>query len=138
MKEAFLELLTPKQLATELGTTVSTILQWYHDGKVPAEVAEDSCYRFDKKAVNEALETRRDLIVGFYRRREEAIANGAKLWNLPGSIEFKEKMDAASTVKRAQKAKDALLEQGFPISTAPIKSHWESFRRCDLWRVPTY
>lgn len=51
-------LLTPGQLAKQLGTTNKTVLEWYHGGKIPAEIAEGAVYRFDPEAVKEALKKR--------------------------------------------------------------------------------
>lgn len=48
-------LMTPKELAEHFRTTPSTILSWYHDGTIPAEVAEGKVYRFDLRKVSTAL-----------------------------------------------------------------------------------
>ncbi|MES2658125.1 MAG: helix-turn-helix domain-containing protein [Verrucomicrobiota bacterium] len=122
-------LLTPKQLATALGTTVSTILQWYHAGKVPAEIAEGACYRFDLHAVNDALETRMQMLKKFYQDRDQLIADGAKIWKIQGPTNFREKMDLASAVKRSRDTKESLLACDYSVPTVPIKSNWEPFRR---------
>lgn len=51
-------LLTPGQMGKALGTTNKTILEWFHAGKIPAEVAEGAVYRFDPAKVKEALAER--------------------------------------------------------------------------------
>jgi excisionase family DNA binding protein len=48
-------LLTPKELAAHFKTTRSTVLAWYHDGTIPAEVAVGKVYRFDLERVCAAL-----------------------------------------------------------------------------------
>ena len=48
-------LMTPKELAAHFKTTTSTILSWYHDGTIPAEVATGKVYRFDLERVSHAL-----------------------------------------------------------------------------------
>ena len=47
--------LTPRELATELKTSIPTALQWYHDGIIPAVVAIGRTYRFDLVEVRQAL-----------------------------------------------------------------------------------
>ena len=48
-------LLTPKELADHFKTTASTVLSWYHDGTIPAEVAVGKVYRFDLDRVSATL-----------------------------------------------------------------------------------
>jgi len=48
-------LLSPKQLAAKLGTTNKTILEWYHAGIIPAEVALGKIYRFDEPKIRAVL-----------------------------------------------------------------------------------
>lgn len=50
--------LTPAQLAKELGTYSKKVLDWYHAGKIPAEIAEERTYRFDLAKVRKALADR--------------------------------------------------------------------------------
>jgi excisionase family DNA binding protein len=48
-------ILTPTELAAHFKTSKQTVLQWYHKGLIPAEVATGSVYRFDLAKVQEAL-----------------------------------------------------------------------------------
>ena len=57
---------TPKELASSCGTSVATVLDWYHQGRIPAEVAEGAVYRFELEAVNQALEARMKILSAFY------------------------------------------------------------------------
>lgn len=50
--------LTPAQLAAELGIYSKKVLEWYHAGKIPAEIAEGRTYRFDLAKVRAALAER--------------------------------------------------------------------------------
>ena len=52
------DLLTPAQLAARLGTTKTTVQEWYHAGKIPAEIAEGQTYRYDYERVRKALADR--------------------------------------------------------------------------------
>ena len=52
------DLLTPAQLAAKLGTTRTTIQEWFHSGKIPAEIAEGYYYRYDLQKVRAALAAR--------------------------------------------------------------------------------
>lgn len=49
------ETLTPRELAAVYKTTVPTVLDWYHKGRIPAAVAVGRIYRFDLDAVKAAL-----------------------------------------------------------------------------------
>ncbi len=49
------ELKTPKELAEIYKVSSVTILQWYHSGEIPAEVAVGKTFRFDGKKVADAL-----------------------------------------------------------------------------------
>jgi predicted site-specific integrase-resolvase len=59
MKEAIhhtpAELATPQDLAAKYAVRPRTILDWFHAGKIPAEVAIGRTFRFDPKKVEEAL-----------------------------------------------------------------------------------
>ena len=48
-------IVTPKELARELKTTIPTVLSWYHKGWIPAVAAVGRIYRFDLDAVKAAL-----------------------------------------------------------------------------------
>jgi len=48
-------LLTPEELAGRYAVKKSTILGWFRQGKIPAEVAVGKVYRFDPERVAEAL-----------------------------------------------------------------------------------
>ena len=52
------EILTAAEVAKIWKTTPSTILQWFHAGKIPAEMAEGRVIRFSKQAVAAALKSR--------------------------------------------------------------------------------
>lgn len=52
------DLLPPRRLAEILGVSPVTILEWYHAGKIPAEIAEGRIYRFDEQKVRTALAQR--------------------------------------------------------------------------------
>ena len=47
--------LTPEELAARYAVAKSTVLDWFHQGKIPAEVAVGKVYRFDAEKVAEAL-----------------------------------------------------------------------------------
>jgi excisionase family DNA binding protein len=51
-------LMTAEQIGRALGTTKKTVFEWYHEGKIPAEIAEGRTYRFDLDAVKSALKKR--------------------------------------------------------------------------------
>lgn len=44
-------IVTAKELASMIGISMSKILTWYHEGVIPAEVAEGRVYRFDPEKV---------------------------------------------------------------------------------------
>lgn len=48
-------LMTPEQVGEQFQVTGKKVLQWYHDGVIPAEVAVGKVYRFDGAAVALAL-----------------------------------------------------------------------------------
>lgn len=48
-------LMTPEQVGEMFQVTGKKVLQWYHDGVIPAEVAVGKVYRFDGAAVAVAL-----------------------------------------------------------------------------------
>jgi predicted site-specific integrase-resolvase len=48
-------LLTPEDLAGRYVVAKSTILEWFHAGLIPAEVAVGKIYRFDGERVAAAL-----------------------------------------------------------------------------------
>lgn len=52
------ELLRPKELGEKIGVRSVTILEWYHAGKIPAEVAEGRIYLFNLSNVLAALAKR--------------------------------------------------------------------------------
>lgn len=47
--------LTPEELAARYAVAKSTVLDWFHQGKIPAEVAVGKVYRFDAEKVAAAL-----------------------------------------------------------------------------------
>ena len=49
------EILTAREVAKIYKTTPSTVLQWFHAGKIPAEMAEGRVIRFSKVRVADAL-----------------------------------------------------------------------------------
>ena len=51
-------LLTPEDLAARYAVAKCTVLEWYHKGIIPAEVAVGKVYRFDAAAVAKALRAR--------------------------------------------------------------------------------
>lgn len=50
--------LNAKQMGAILGVSSVTVAAWYHEGKIPAEIAEGRLYRFDPAKVKEALRER--------------------------------------------------------------------------------
>lgn len=58
------DVLTPSELAREMKTSIPTVLQWYHDGIIPAVVAIGRTYRFDLADVKAALAKRSNRKVG--------------------------------------------------------------------------
>ena len=48
-------LMTPEELAGRYAVAKSTILEWFRQGKIPAEVAIGKTYRFDPERVAAAL-----------------------------------------------------------------------------------
>jgi excisionase family DNA binding protein len=48
-------LLTPEELAGRYAVAKSTILEWFRQGRIPAEVAVGKVIRFDPERVAEAL-----------------------------------------------------------------------------------
>ena len=52
------ELFTAGEIAQKLKTSSKTILEWFHSGLIPAEVAEGQIYRFDLAKVRAALAER--------------------------------------------------------------------------------
>ena len=48
-------LLKPEELAKRYGVAKSTVLEWFHAGRIPAEVAVGKVFRFDPERVAEAL-----------------------------------------------------------------------------------
>jgi len=114
-------LLSAGELAKRLGTTPSILLTWYHEGKIPAEVAEGVFYRFDKDAVVEAMECRNTRLTEFHALRQDAVARGVKLRDLPGATQFRAKMDAELIAERTRETEKALIEKQIPVPSAPIK-----------------
>jgi len=47
--------LSPKQLAAKLGVSPPTVVNWVHQGIIPAEVATGRIWRFDEQKVFAAL-----------------------------------------------------------------------------------
>lgn len=58
MDESESGLVSAKALASILGTSTIKILKWFHDGVIPAEVAEGRVYRFDPEKVRLVLRHR--------------------------------------------------------------------------------
>lgn len=52
--------LTPQELAERYRVAKSTVLQWFHQGKIPAEVNVGKVIRFDAEKVAKALEERKE------------------------------------------------------------------------------
>jgi hypothetical protein len=77
-------LLTPKELAAHFKTTSSTILSWYHDGTIPAEVAVGKVYRFDLDRVCSALA--RGASLPILKAREQADREGQTRANVAGLL----------------------------------------------------
>lgn len=50
--------LTPAQVGKLYEVSSDTVLRWFHEGKIPAVVAEGQIYRFDGEAVAKALRAR--------------------------------------------------------------------------------
>lgn len=48
-------LLSPREVAAHFGVQGTTILAWFHQGKIPARVAVGRIYRFDLAEVEQAL-----------------------------------------------------------------------------------
>jgi excisionase family DNA binding protein len=48
-------LLTPEDLAARYAVTRKTVLEWFHQGRIPAEVATGRIFRFDAEKVAKAL-----------------------------------------------------------------------------------
>lgn len=46
---------TPKEVAREFAVTSKTVLEWFHNGIIPAEVAVGKVFRFDLDRVRAAL-----------------------------------------------------------------------------------
>jgi excisionase family DNA binding protein len=113
-------LLGTKEMAARMGTTGSKLLRWYHEGKIPAEIAEVGHYRFDEDAVLKAMEYRKARLEEFYASRQAAVAAGTKPWNLPSSRDFREKMDAELIEGRIREAEKELAEKEIPIPSAPL------------------
>ena len=119
------KLVTAGFLAAKFGTSTGTILEWYHKGRIPAEVAEGTTFRFIEADVVRVMEERMILIKQFRKDHQEAIEAGAKPWNLPGPTIFREKMDAARAAERVRITKDHVIKKGYPIPKVGIKSNYE-------------
>jgi excisionase family DNA binding protein len=48
-------LLSPGEMGERLGVTGKTVLEWFHEGRIPAAVATGRIYRFDAGKVEAAL-----------------------------------------------------------------------------------
>lgn len=58
MAEEDSKIVNDKELAAMLGVNRATITTWYHEGIIPAEIAEGRIYRFDPEKVRLVLRHR--------------------------------------------------------------------------------
>ncbi len=49
------QFLSPAELGERYGVTGKTVLEWFHEGRIPAAVATGRIYRFDAGKVEAAL-----------------------------------------------------------------------------------
>lgn len=48
-------LLSATKLGKRINVSRAVVMTWYHEGKIPAEIAEGKIYRFDEETVRASL-----------------------------------------------------------------------------------